>query len=85
MRSVTGLPDNDRDSDTVSGHGAHGFSPDGERSQAETITALRECTARLVARFGLHEHSAKRCRCGINLERARCCQCQPMTRTELGR
>lgn len=53
-------------------------------TQPQTIAALREMTAGLVRRFNLAECSGHRCRHGINLERARCCQCQPLTETELG-
>lgn len=55
VRSVTGLPDNDMDSDTVSGHGPSTMNdPRGrELTYAETFEALDDVMARLRAK---HPH-----------------------------
>lgn len=54
-----------------------------ELSPEETAHELRKIVARLHARIA--EHATRRCPHGINLERARCATCAPLSPMELGR
>lgn len=84
-RSITGLPDNDRDYDTVCGN--FDAAPRGETgrelSPEETSAAVTRIWMDIQRKRA--EQSSNRCSHGLNLERSRCAQCAPLTEMELGR